>query len=335
MSLDIIIVNYRSGSLVIDCLAHLFRDAAAAEVFAVTVVDNASGDDSETLIRQAFPQVKWIQMGYNSGFGRANNEGIRQSTGEAVLLLNGDTLPDAATVAACYRRLMASAYAGAGIQLLNPDGTPQISGNYVMKGGLNYLLPLPYLGNFIKNAGELVKVKKPHVPDAPGTVEVDWINGAFLMVKRSAIRQAGLLDEDFFLYAEEAEWCARLKKTGGLCIFGDLRIVHLQGETANQEFGSAGKGYYNLYDRKGLQIMLSNFVRIRKEFGTGWFLVQLAFYLLEVPVFFTGLIIAHLFRGRRSRYSFTQFGKYCKNIGFVAGKTMTIIRNKPYFYKVL
>jgi len=146
--------------------------------------------------------------------------------------------------------------------------------------------------------------------------------------KRSAIDQAGLLDEDFFLYAEEAEWCGRLKKTGPLCIYGDLTVIHLQGETANKEFGSGGKGYYNFYDRKGLQIMLSNFVRIRKQFGIGWFLVQLFFYLADIPVFFIGLAFS-------KRYSFAQFRQYCKNIGVILRLSPTIIGNKPYFYKVL
>ena len=132
----------------------------------------------------------------------------------------------------------------------------------------------------------------------------------------------------FFLYAEEAEWCGRLKKTGALCIYGDLSVIHLQGEIANKEFGSGGKGYYNFYDRKGLQIMLSNFVRIRKQFGVGWFLVQLFFYLADIPVFFIGLAFS-------KQYSFVQFSQYCKNIGFILGLSPTIIRNKPYFYKVL
>jgi GT2 family glycosyltransferase len=204
-----------------------------------------------------------------------------------------------------------------------------------MKGGLNYLLPLPYLGSVIKRAGELFKVDRPNVPEADALVEVDWINGAFLMVKKAAIEKAGLMDEDFFLYAEEAEWCSRLLKHGRMCIYGQLHVVHLQGASANETFGSEGKGYYNLYDRKGLQIMLSNFVRIRKQFGSGWFLVQLAFYLLEAPVFFVGVLLSLLFRGRRSRYTFSQFRKYCKNIMTVMGMAVIILRNKPYFYKVL
>ena len=334
MGLSIIIVNYKSASLILDCLKTLFRQPGEPG-FEVLVVDNASGDDSRQRILAAFPFVKWIEMGYNSGFARANNEGIRQSEGDVVLLLNGDTLPEAAAVDGCYRRLCSSAYIGAGVQLLNADNTPQISGNYVMKGGLNYLLPLPYLGSLIKKAGQWAKVAKPHVPEAGGVVDVDWINGAFLMVKKSAIGIAGLLDEDFFLYAEEAEWCARLRNTGPLCIYGDLRVIHLQGETANQTFGSDGKGYYNLYDRKGQQIMLSNFVRIRKQFGAGWFLVQLLFYLVEIPVLFTGILLTRLSRKTLHRYSWTQLRHYCRNVGVILRKSPHILRNKPYFYKVL
>jgi len=336
MSLSIIIVNYKSVQLVLDCLELIEADPSARD-FELIVVDNASGDNSRQQVLSAFPGVVWIQMDYNSGFARANNEGIRRSSGDTVLLLNSDTLPAAGMIAKCYQGLLGSPYVAAGVQLSNSDGTPQISGNYFMKGGLNYLLPLPFLGKAIKWMGEQVKIRKPHVPDgssAAQAIEVDWINGAFLMVKKSAIDQAGLMDEDFFLYAEEAEWCSRLRRTGKLCLFGFLTVIHLQGETANQEFGSEGKGYYNLYDRKGLQIMLSNFVRIRKQFGVRWFLVQLFFYLLEIPVFFIGTLLSALF-ARRPRYSFTQFINYCKNTGFLLGKAVVIIRNKPYFYKVL
>jgi len=331
MLLSIIIVNYKSSDLVLDCLRSLLGDRDNP-LFEVIVVDNASGDDSRQKIMSAFPGVRWLAMDDNGGFARGNNEGIRRSHGDTVLLLNGDTLPSPDSVAECYRRLTASEYVAAGVQLLNADGSPQISGMYVMRGGLNYLLPLPYLGSLLKSFGSLAGVRKPHVADASeastAPIDVDWINGAFLMVKRSAINKAGLLDEDFFLFAEEAEWCSRIKKTGRLCIFGDLEVVHLQGETTNQEFGSKGRGYYNLYDRKGLQIMLSNFVRIRKEFGIGWFLVQLLFYLADVPIFLLGLVFS-------KRYTLSQWSGYCKNVGIILRLSPTILKNKPYFYKVL
>ena len=333
-ALSIIIVNYKTPGLVIDCLRTVYEQGGGLD-FEVIVIDNASGDDSRERILRAFPDVRWSDMGYNAGFARANNAGIRMSQGDTVLLLNSDTLVEGGAITRCYELFAASSYVACGVQLLNADRTPQISGNFFMKGGLNYLLPLPYLGAVIKRAGELFKVDKPNVPEADALVQVDWINGAFLMVKKVAIEKAGLMDEDFFLYAEEAEWCGRLRKLGKLCIYGQLHVIHLQGASANETFGSEGKGYYNLYDRKGLQIMLSTFVRIRKQFGSGWFLVLLAFYLLEVPVFLAGVLLSRLFRGRRSRYTFNQFRQYCKNFMTVMGKTTIILRNKPYFYKVL
>jgi GT2 family glycosyltransferase len=315
-SLSIIIVNYNSAGLIQNCITsiHQFTRHLAFEVI---VVDNSSSKEDKEKIIQNFTEVRWIEMGYNAGFARANNEGIRQARGEVVLLLNPDILVEDNSIANCFFQFVNSGYVACGVQLLNPDHTPQISGNYAMKGGLNHLLPLPYLGNFLKSIATIFK----------------WINGAFLMVKKSAIEKAGLLDEDFFLYAEEAEWCSRLKKTGKLCIYGQYSVIHLQGETANETFQSTGKGYYNLYDRKGLQIMVSNFVRIRKEFGIGWFLVQLFFYMIEVPVFFLGVCVEKIL-GKKN-FSFRQAKGFTKNVVPLLKLSPTIIRNQPHFYKVL
>lgn len=332
--LSIIIVNYKTPQLVIDCLKTVYLQMPANRL-QVIVVDNASGDNSRELITAAYPAVTWIQMTYNAGFGRANNEGIRQSAGDVVLLLNSDTLNLDNAIEHCYRQFVAADYVACGVQLLNADGTPQISGNYFMKGGLNYLLPLPYVGNFLKWLGNLAKVEKPNVPDSSGLVEVDWINGAFLMVKKTAIAKAGLLDEDFFLYAEEAEWCSRLRKTGKLCIYGQYKVTHLQGESANEAFNSSGKGYYNLYDRKGLQVMLSNFVRIRKQFGAGWFLVQLGFYTFTIPLFFIASFIENTFRFRNPFADFKMAARFSGNVSRIWRLLPVILSNKPYFYKVL
>ena len=332
MDLSILIVNYKTPALVIDCLRTVY-DQTGGIGFEVIVIDNDSADNSRELVLAAYPDVKWIQMGYNAGFARANNEGIRRSAGDSVLLLNSDTLVQDGAIEKCCREFATSPFVACGVQLLNSDGTPQISGNFFMKGGLNYLLPLPYLGPLVKRAGDLFKVAKPNVPDARDLVEVDWVNGAFLMVKRLAIEKAGLMDEDFFLYAEEAEWCGRLRRVGQIAVYGQYHVVHLQGASANETFGSEGKGYYNLFDRKGLQIMLSNFVRIRKQFGIGWFLFQLLFYLADIPVFFLAVLLSPL--TGKSRYSWKQFRGYSVNLGRVCAKAIRILMNKPYFYKVL
>ena len=153
------------------------------------MVDNNSQDNSKEQITASYPQVVWIDMSYNSGFARANNEAIRKSKGEVILLLNADTIIENNAIEKSYNLLNVSQFIACGVQLLNADRTPQISGNYMMKGGLNYLLPLPFLGNALKFLATMFNVKKPNVPDAKGIVEVDWINGAFLMVKKQAINK--------------------------------------------------------------------------------------------------------------------------------------------------
>lgn len=334
MDCSIIIINYQSAALLTDCLRTLYAQTANIN-YEVIVVDNASNDGSEEIITKEFPAVRWLQLDYNAGFARANNAGIRASGGKTVLLLNADTLIPGNAIGNCCTLLLNSEFVAAGVQLLNPDGSPQISGNYAMSGGLNYLLALPYISNFIRFLGRVFGVRKPNVPDSNDIVEVDWINGAFLMVKRDVIEKAGLLDEDFFLYSEEAEWCSRIKKHGRLCIFGKEKVIHLQGETANATFGSSGKGYYDLYNKKGLQIMVSNFLRIRKEFGLGWFFFHLCIYVLEIFLFPVFLFIEWAILLGNSRYTWGQCVKYAVNVLKLLALSPRIIVNKPYFYKVL
>jgi len=327
--LSIIIVNYNSIELIKDCIASAYQFTNNLD-FEILVVDNSDSKKDEIL--NDFPYVRWIHMNYNAGFARANNEGIRQAKGEVILLMNPDTLVQDNAIELCFKRFVSSSYPGCGVQLLNPDGTPQISGNFFITGGVNNLLPLPFFGKLLKWLGTTLKVKKTNVPEAEGEQEVDWVNGAFLMVKKAAIEKAGLLDEDFFLYAEEIEWCSRLRKQGPLCIYGDLHIIHLQGETANETFGSSGKGYYNLFDKKGRQILLSNFVRIRKQYGVLWFLFHLLIYVIEIP-FFLCIVLIQTIIGTKVRYNGTHFFGYVRNLFFLLSQALTIIRNKPHFYK--
>lgn len=333
MRLCIIIVNYKTPQLVLNCLASIYKyDVENVETI---LVDNNSEDNIENILLQNYPSVIFIQMKYNAGFARANNAAIKIAKGENILLLNSDTLNLDDAINKCDNLLRVSDYAAAGVQLLNEDKSPQISGNYAMKGGLNYLLPIPYTGSFLKMMATFFKVKKPNVPDTQNTIEVDWINGAFLMVKKNIVDKSGLLDEDFFLYSEESEWCSRIKKHGKLCIFGELNVLHLQGESAHTAFETADKGYSNLFDRKGLQIMLSSFVRIRKEFGVAWFLFDLIIYIISIPIFFIGTLFSYLQNFKTPKYRFDQFGGFCKNVFFVVKTVPTIIKNKPHFYKVI
>lgn len=321
MGLSVIIVNYKSSALILDALSSLYLETPGLAL-EVWVVDNASGDNSRARILEAFPAVQWIDMGYNAGFARANNAGIRAAGENDVLLLNPDTIVLEQAVEKTYRRFCNSGYAACGVQLLNEDLTPQISGNFFMKGGLNHLLPLPYLGALLRWIGYRAGARVPNVREAGSIHEVQWISGAFLMVRRAAIARAGLMDEDFFLYAEEVEWCSRLGRVGRLCIFGDEHVIHLQGETVQD-----GKGYTGLTTRKDFQLMLSNHLRVRKQFGVGWFLFLLSNYSLGVPVFFIGNLLT--FR------SPLPAARFARNVARLWWWTPRIIRNKPHFYKVI
>jgi GT2 family glycosyltransferase len=333
VDLSIIIVNYKTPALINACITSIKEETSAID-YDIIIVDNYSNDSSKDIICGLHPEVNWLQLNYNAGFARANNAGIKIAKSEVVLLLNPDTIIINRAVENCFARFIDSAYVACGVQLLNEDASPQISGNFFLKGGLNHLLPLPYLGAALREIAFAVKVKKTNVQQASTEEKVDWINGAYLMVKKLAIEKAGLMDEDFFLYSEEIEWCSRLTKAGKLCIYGDLNVFHLQGETINKATKTSDKGYTNLYDKKGLQLMVSNHVRIRKQFGVTWFLFHLIVHTVEIPIFACFSFFDHLLHGRNP---FADFGKvkgFTKNVKEVWRLSVVIIKGKPHFYKM-
>lgn len=333
LSLSVIIVNYKSADHIINCLRSAFAFISSGN-FEWIIVDNNSGDDSYDRISGLFPQVKWIQLDENAGFARANNAGIRSSTSELVLLLNPDTIILNDGIADCYHKLNNSEFIAAATQLLNPDKSAQITGNYFMKGSLNRLLPLPYLGRIARWLANIAGVKKTNLPEAQTTEEVDWINGAFLMVKKAAIEKAGLLDEDFFLYYEEVEWCSRLRKQGKLVVYGDMHTIHLQGESINTATNSPDKGYYNLFDKKGLQLMVSGMLQIKKQYGNGWFLFHLFVLIIEIPFFLICSFFYQLFTLNNPFREWKKWKGYSRNVLVLLKLSPTIISGKKHFYKM-
>ena len=331
--LSIIIVNYFSIELIHACIASVYRQTSDFP-FEIIVVDNSSDVKGKSDVLITYPDVQWIDMGYNSGFSRANNAGMKLAKGDTFLLLNPDTLVLDNSIELCYHKLNQSHFAAAGVQLLDEVKAPQISGSFFVKGGLNHLLPIPYWGSFLRWLGYRTGSKVPGVQQAKKVEEVDWISGAFLMVKRAAVEKAGLMDEDFFLYSEEVEWCSRLKKAGPLCLFGDLRIVHLEGATINKSQQVQERGYYNLYDKKGLQLMVSNHLRVRKQYGSGWFLFLLLNYTWGVFVFWIASFFHQLLTFKNPFAQWGRVAQFGSNVMHLWGLAPTIIRNKPHFYKM-
>ena len=335
MDLSVIIVNYKSTFHVLNCLETVYGQTLRYS-FEVIVVDNLSGDNSEQEIRSRFPEVVWLQMGYNAGFARANNAGMRTARGKNVLLLNADTLVLENALDKTLDLFYATSDAvGCGVQLLNPDGSHQISGAHFIKGGLNQLLPLPYLGRFVRFLGYRFGAKIPSVTTVTAKLEVDWIIGAFMLVRSDVLSAAGLMDEDFFMYAEEIEWCGRLRKNGRLYLFEEPKVIHLGGGTSSDYYATQEtENGNNLWNKKARQIIISQLLRIRKQYGVPWFLLICAFFIVEIPVFIVGLLLEKLWKADRSRFRWSQVAGYIHNMGYVLKYFFRILQNKPFFYKV-
>ena len=336
MDLSIVIVNYNSADHVINCIRSIKNSSMSME-YEIIVVDNASQNNDESNILHEFPEIRWAQMGYNAGFARANNKGIRMSLGTEILLLNADTIIKGNAIEEMYRKFKSQHhYIACGVQLLNTDGTHQHSGAKFVKGGTNILLPLPYLGNFIRFVAKTASVKQPNVFVVDQDQEVDWIIGACILTSKKHIDQAGLLDEDFFMYAEEIEWCARLRKLGPMILYSNIEIIHLGGGSSTEYYKM--KQYDNskdLWSNKARQIIVSQMLRVRRQWGLLWFLIVLLAYFIEIPIFFIGLLLENVLKVGKTSFQFSHFILYVKNIFTAIPYFIHILFNNHRFYKVI
>lgn len=242
MKLSIIVVNWNTCEYLRDCLASVYANPPSCD-FEVWVVDNNSRDDSRHMVKDRFPQVNLISNGQNVGFARANNQAIRQSNGQYVLLLNSDTKVKPGALDALMTFADENPQAGAvGAQILNADGTLQIScyPAPTLSRELWYLLHLDYLRAYGEYRMETWNPCEPR--------PVDILLGACLLLRRAALDEVGLLDEDFFMYSEEVDLCYRLKGKGWQIFWApQAKIIHYGGQSTTQV---AAKMFVQLYRSK-------------------------------------------------------------------------------------
>lgn len=329
--ISIIIVNYRSAHFLANCLASIAKQPFTM-AFEVLVIDNSPGQDEAASVVAGFPWATYVANTANDGFARANNIGISKAAGELLLLLNADTIIENNAIDACAALLQKDAQAvAAGIQLQYADGSPQISGSHNLPGALNFLMTIPYVGRVLRALALAIAVKKPSIESAVSTEEVDWINGAYLMARKSAVERAGPLDSDFFLYHEESEWCGRLQRFGKLYLYGHLTSIHLEGGSSSQAYQSATKAYTQLSDRKGRQLLLSMWLRIGKQFGRGWLLLHVAAHLFSLPVV---LLCALLQLSVGQRSSWRQASGYVGNVFHCLAWVPAMLARRHQLYKI-
>jgi GT2 family glycosyltransferase len=229
VDVTISIVSLNTRQLLADCLRSVMASKDLA--FDVHVVDNGSSDGSATMVAVQFPEARLTESESNRGFAAANNCAIRRADSRYVLLLNPDTLVLPETIGQLVSFM--DAHPGVGIcgpKILFPDGRFQSCG-----------YRFPTLMSEVRQSKNVHKVLRLLIgEESPLSVEsapfdVDWVDGACILIRREVIRVIGLLDEQFFLYAEELDWCFRARKAGWrVAAVPDVEMIHYQAQSSGQ-----------------------------------------------------------------------------------------------------
>jgi GT2 family glycosyltransferase len=237
--LSVLIVSYNTCDRLARCLASLPK-ACAEHSYEVIVADNASADGSLAMLRRDWPDVAVVEMGSNTGFARATNRAMGQAQGRYVLLLNSDTeaLPGSLDVLIAFLEATPSAGVAAP-KLLNADFTDQgtarafptaASALFGRKALLTWVFPQ-------NRWARRYMIGRHRHSTAP--FRVDWVSGACLVVPRAVVERVGSLDEGFFMYWEDADWCRRISGAGfSVYCVPQARVIHHEGQS-ERVFGGA------------------------------------------------------------------------------------------------
>ena len=228
---SVVIVNWNTRDLLEQTLRTLYEQTTVP--FEAIVVDNGSVDGSAELVRTAFPQALLVPLPENRGFAAANNIGFSHAVGRYILLLNSDTIVLPSTVAGLAALLDEHAVAGcAGARHLNADLSLQRSVDNA-PSLLNDLLSYTELQRLAVFGG-LLRRRFAWWADHDAVRTVGWVNGSCMMVRREVLDAVGGLDEGFFIYAEELDWCYRMWGAGFSVYFTpDAEVIHLGGQAMN------------------------------------------------------------------------------------------------------
>lgn len=229
---SVIILTYNTRELTLKCLKALFNSTYTD--FEVIVVDNASTDNTSKEIKNLFPKVKLISNTKNLGFAKGNNQAMETAKGDWILLLNSDAFVFEDTLTKLMTEIEKNPTVSVfGCKLLNRDGTIQQSWGYfpTLRRVIQMMLfidNLPFLREKIDSIH--VRSERRH----SFTQEVDWVTGAFVILKKEVFSKVGGIDENYFMYGEEMEWMFRIKKEGfKIAFLHKPECVHLLGASSN------------------------------------------------------------------------------------------------------
>jgi GT2 family glycosyltransferase len=267
IKISIIIVNYNVKQYLEQALQSILK-ALAGITSEVYVVDNASTDDSTTMVKRLFPEVILIENKENVGFAKANNQALEKARGETICLINPDTLVREDTFRVCLEYLTNHPNVGAvGCKILNADGTLQLA--------CRRSFPTPWVA-FTKVTGLSKLFPKSKLfgkynltyLDPDRETEVEALSGAFMVIRKRAVNEAGLLDENFFLYGEDLDWCYRILNKGWKIIYiPTTQIIHYKGRSTQKSSFNSLKMFYG-----AMHLFVKKHFKKRWSFLPHWFL---------------------------------------------------------------
>jgi O-antigen biosynthesis protein len=231
---SIIIVNYNVRDFLHHALVSL-QKAMKGIRGEIIVVDNASDDGSNEMVRRRFPTVQLIASKINLGFAKANNVGLNRARGKFLLLINPDTLVQEDTLRVMINFFQENPDVGlAGCKVLNPDGTFQLACRRSFPRPWVAFAKMVGLSGLFPSSRLLGRYNLTYLsPDE--TYELDAVSGSFMMVRREAYEQVGGLDEDFFMYGEDLDWCYRIQQAGWKNYYvHSTQIIHYKGESTKR-----------------------------------------------------------------------------------------------------
>jgi len=286
VDVSVVIVNWNAKKYLVDCLDSLDKGQE------VIVVDNGSADGSPETVEKEYPHVKLIRNNENLGFAKANNIGIRASTGRYICLINSDVIVQVGCIEKLIKFMDKNLSVGlAGPKIFNPDRSLQVSCRHFPSIWNNLCQVLGFNKVFPKSElfAEPMMKYWPHDTQR----KVDVLSGCFWMVRREALGQMGLLDENFFFYGEDIDWCRRFNKAGwDVMFYPGAEAIH---------FGGASSS--NAPIRFNLEMQKADLQYWRKHHGKSgrliyWLIIMLR-QLVRMPVF----AFMYIFRAKNRKIS--------------------------------
>ena len=309
MRLSVVFLSYNTRDLTRQALNSVLAAAEGleAEIF---VVDNASADGSADMVAAEFPQVKLVCNEANVGFSAGNNVALRQVTGEYALLINTDTIVRRDALHAMVDFLDAHPEAGAcGCKILDPDGTLQLDSRRGFPTPLAAFCKMSGLSRLFPKHPLMARYHLTHL-DPEQTAEIEVLSGSCMMVRKAAMDQVGLLDEDYFMYGEDIDWCYRFHQAGWKIYYlPTTAIIHFRGESGR---GTPLKILYR--KSRAMSIFVNKHMARRYRFFPLWLLqVGIALHgtfrfltraarALALPLIDAGLVLCGLKLGLTVRY---------------------------------